>query len=162
VVILGRRGLTGISTAVHLRAPFVLFERKALGGHARTDERDGYRFDKTGHWLHLPIQVKQPSGSCSGPDGADRAQGQIFRGALTATLSEPLRVAARGDQECLLGHRREVGQATAAEPASSRTTAPLGADPKHSRSPTMRRSGVHPREITAAWCSRRACPTSSR
>ena len=53
VVILGG-GLTGISTAVHLRAPWLLFEREErLGGHARTDERDGYRFDKTGHWLHL-------------------------------------------------------------------------------------------------------------
>jgi protoporphyrinogen oxidase len=53
VVILGG-GLTGISTAVHLRAPWVLFEREErLGGHARTDEREGHRFDKTGHWLHL-------------------------------------------------------------------------------------------------------------
>ena len=53
VVILGG-GLTGISTAAHLRAPWLLFEREErLGGHARTDERDGYRFDKTGHWLHL-------------------------------------------------------------------------------------------------------------
>src|SRR4051794_18094204 len=53
VVILGG-GLTGISAAVHLKAPWVLFEKEArLGGHARTDERDGYRFDKTGHWLHL-------------------------------------------------------------------------------------------------------------
>src|SRR4051794_28591143 len=53
VIILGG-GLTGISTAVHLRAPWILLERdERLGGHARTDERDGYRFDKTGHWLHL-------------------------------------------------------------------------------------------------------------
>jgi protoporphyrinogen oxidase len=53
VVILGG-GLTGISTAMHLRLPWRLFEAEArLGGHARTDERDGYRFDKTGHWLHL-------------------------------------------------------------------------------------------------------------
>ncbi len=55
VVILGG-GLTGISTAMHLQAgiPWLLFEREdRLGGHARTDERDGYRFDKTGHWLHL-------------------------------------------------------------------------------------------------------------
>src|SRR5579871_679173 len=53
VVILGG-GLTGISAAVHLRSPWVLFEREErLGGHARTDERDGFRFDKTGHWLHL-------------------------------------------------------------------------------------------------------------
>src|SRR6266404_8613987 len=53
VVILGG-GLTGISAAVHLRAPWVLFEKEQrLGGHARTDEHQGYRFDKTGHWLHL-------------------------------------------------------------------------------------------------------------
>ena len=53
VVILGG-GLTGISAAMHLRRPWVLFEKDArLGGHARTDERDGFRFDKTGHWLHL-------------------------------------------------------------------------------------------------------------
>ena len=53
MVILGG-GLTGISAAIHLRAPWVLFEREErLGGHARTDARDGYRFDKTGHWLHL-------------------------------------------------------------------------------------------------------------
>ena len=53
MVILGG-GLTGISTAAHLDAPWVLFERDdRLGGHARTDERDGYKFDKTGHWLHL-------------------------------------------------------------------------------------------------------------
>ena len=52
-VILGG-GLTGISAAVHLRSPWVLLEKEArLGGHARTDEREGYRFDKTGHWLHL-------------------------------------------------------------------------------------------------------------
>src|SRR5262252_4931660 len=53
VVILGG-GLTGISAAMHLRAPWVLFEKESrLGGHARTDERDGYKFDRTGHWLHL-------------------------------------------------------------------------------------------------------------
>ena len=46
--------MTGISAAIHLRRPWALFEAEArLGGHARTDERDGYRFDRTGHWLHL-------------------------------------------------------------------------------------------------------------
>jgi phytoene dehydrogenase-like protein len=53
VVILGG-GLTGISAAMHLGAPWVLLEKNdRLGGHARTDEREGYWFDKTGHWLHL-------------------------------------------------------------------------------------------------------------
>src|SRR5262245_53217593 len=53
VVILGG-GLTGISTAYHLRRPWLLLEKEArLGGHARTDETQGFYFDKTGHWLHL-------------------------------------------------------------------------------------------------------------
>src|SRR5262247_2964382 len=53
VVILGG-GLTGISTAVHLKSPWVLFEKEdRLGGHARTDVSNGFHFDKTGHWLHL-------------------------------------------------------------------------------------------------------------
>ncbi|HJX53458.1 MAG TPA: NAD(P)-binding protein, partial [Polyangia bacterium] len=53
VVILGG-GLTGISTALHLRRPWVLFEREAkLGGLAVSEERDGFHFDLTGHWLHL-------------------------------------------------------------------------------------------------------------
>ena len=53
VVILGG-GLTGISAAIHLRRPWVLFEREAnLGGLAVTEERDGFHFDLTGHWLHL-------------------------------------------------------------------------------------------------------------
>jgi len=53
VVILGG-GLTGISTAFHLRRPWLLVEKEArLGGHALTDETRGFHFDKTGHWLHL-------------------------------------------------------------------------------------------------------------
>src|SRR6185295_3155220 len=38
----------------HLRRPWLLLEKEdRLGGHARTDETRGFRFDKTGHWLHL-------------------------------------------------------------------------------------------------------------
>src|SRR5260370_30973720 len=52
-VILGG-GLTGISTAYHLKRPWLLVEKEErLGGHARTDETRGFFFDKTGHWLHL-------------------------------------------------------------------------------------------------------------
>ena len=54
VVILGA-GLTGLSTALHLRhAPYLLVERgQRVGGKARSERRDGYTFDVTGHWLHL-------------------------------------------------------------------------------------------------------------
>ncbi len=53
VVIIGG-GLTGISAAMHLKRPWRLLERdEALGGLARTEKRDGFCFDHTGHWLHL-------------------------------------------------------------------------------------------------------------
>lgn len=54
VLILGA-GLTGLSTALHLRGrPFVLVEREdRAGGKARSERRHGFTFDVTGHWLHL-------------------------------------------------------------------------------------------------------------
>jgi protoporphyrinogen oxidase len=37
-----------------MRKPFVLVElQECVGGHARSQRRDGYTFDVTGHWLHL-------------------------------------------------------------------------------------------------------------
>ncbi|HFE45049.1 MAG TPA: amine oxidase, partial [Nannocystis exedens] len=53
VVVLGA-GLTGLAAAYHLQEPCVVAERESsVGGHARTNRRDGYSFDVTGHWLHL-------------------------------------------------------------------------------------------------------------
>lgn len=56
VAILGA-GLTGMSAAFHLRQERIacrLFERAPHpGGHAITVEEQGYRFDRTGHLLHL-------------------------------------------------------------------------------------------------------------
>lgn len=53
VVILGA-GLTGLSAASHLELPFRLFERgDRVGGHCVTIEDQGFRFDRTGHLLHL-------------------------------------------------------------------------------------------------------------
>jgi protoporphyrinogen oxidase len=53
-VILGG-GLTGLSAARHLREKsFLLVEREQrVGGHARSERREGHTFDVTGHWLHL-------------------------------------------------------------------------------------------------------------
>jgi protoporphyrinogen oxidase len=54
VVILGA-GLTGLSSALHLRrTPYLVAEREQrVGGKTRSERRDGYTFDVTGHWLHL-------------------------------------------------------------------------------------------------------------
>src|SRR4051794_23503834 len=47
VVILGG-GLAGISAAYHLKRPWLLLEKEErLGGHARTDQTNGFFFDKT-------------------------------------------------------------------------------------------------------------------
>jgi protoporphyrinogen oxidase len=53
VLVLGA-GLAGISAALALDGRYRLFEREARpGGLCRTDVRDGFAFDATGHWLHL-------------------------------------------------------------------------------------------------------------
>lgn len=54
VVIVGA-GLTGLSAALHLqdRDAFVLERDERVGGKARSERRDGFTFDVTGHWLHL-------------------------------------------------------------------------------------------------------------
>ncbi len=53
VQILGA-GLTGMSAGVHLGGDYEIHERQdRVGGLATTVEEDGYRFDRTGHLLHL-------------------------------------------------------------------------------------------------------------
>jgi len=54
VLILGG-GLAGLSTAFHLHRPWLLVEKESrVGGLVRTETmHGGFRFDPTGHWLHL-------------------------------------------------------------------------------------------------------------
>ena len=56
VAILGA-GLTGMSAALSLKAAGTdhrIFEKQGhVGGHCVTLEDSGYRFDRTGHLLHL-------------------------------------------------------------------------------------------------------------
>ncbi len=53
VLILGA-GLAGISAALHARSPYRLIEKSdRVGGLCKTDVREGFHFDATGHWLHL-------------------------------------------------------------------------------------------------------------
>jgi protoporphyrinogen oxidase len=167
VVILGG-GLTGISTAVHLDAPWVLFERDdRLGGHARTDERDGYKFDKTGHWLHLRDA------------GVKRLVEEILPGEMVP-IARRARIFSHGGltrfpfqanlhglppevvKECLLG----VIEAKVKAAAGTDTSDPKNFEDyclrhfgagisKHFMIPYNEKLwGVSPSEITAAWCSR--------
>ncbi|HET9958559.1 MAG TPA: FAD-dependent oxidoreductase [Polyangiaceae bacterium] len=56
VLVLGA-GLTGLSAALELQrqnlSVLVVEKQSQVGGHARTDEVNGFRFDRTGHLLHL-------------------------------------------------------------------------------------------------------------
>lgn len=166
VVILGG-GLTGISTAVHLRAPWVLFEREdRLGGHARTDERDGYKFDKTGHWLHLrDAGVKQlVEEILPGQMTPVARRARIFSNGVLTRF--PFQANLHGlppevIKECLLGvieAKVSGADAAAAEPKNFEEYClrHFGAGiSKHFMIPyNAKLWGVHPREITAAWCSR--------
>jgi protoporphyrinogen oxidase len=53
VLVIGA-GLAGLSAALHLGNGYRLVEKaNRPGGLCRTDARDGFFFDATGHWLHL-------------------------------------------------------------------------------------------------------------
>lgn len=171
VVILGG-GLTGISAAMHLQRSWVLLEKNdRLGGHARTDQRDGYWFDKTGHWLHLrDPYTKQLIADLLG-DKMVRIErkARIFsNGALTRF---PFQANLHGlppevVRECLLGyvqawHRRQSVLDAGGAPAPAKNFEDFcyqnfgDGISKHFMIPYNHKLwGVHPREITAEWCSR--------
>jgi protoporphyrinogen oxidase len=162
VVVLGG-GLTGISTALHLggRRPFVLFEQEErLGGHARTDQREGFYFDKTGHWLHLR-------------DDYTRALVSDLLGDQVTPVARNARVFSHGAltrypfqsnlhglppavvKECLLAY---LDRPQALEPRNFEEYClkHFGAGiARHFMVPYNRKLwGVEPGEITAAWCDR--------
>jgi protoporphyrinogen oxidase len=190
VVILGG-GLTGISAALHLRQPWVLFEREAkLGGLAITEERDGFHFDLTGHWLHLrDPAIKQlvaevlPVESRGEPAGrAGRAPSREGMGTLSGFPHQMVSVQRRARifshgvttlypfqanlyglppdviKECLLGVIEAKLQTTGAEPRNFEEYClrHFGAGiSRHFMIPYNEKLwGVHPRTITADWCSR--------
>jgi protoporphyrinogen oxidase len=168
VAILGA-GLTGMSAALTLRnkgIPFRIFERHGhAGGHAITLKDQGFRFDRTGHLLHLRdaemrdmvlgylkqdwVEVKRNSVVWS--------NGVYTRYPFQAnTFGLPPAVA----NECLMGFLKAHYT-----PASERKTpknfeefclATFGEGiSRHFMIPyNARLWGVHPSEITADWCQR--------
>jgi protoporphyrinogen oxidase len=163
VVILGG-GLTGISAALHLRRPWVLFEREAeLGGLVVTRERDGYFFDRTGHWLHLRDDGMKRLVAETLPDQMMEVARRARIFSHGATTLYPFQANLFGlppevVKECLLGVIEAKYQPTAAEPKNFEEYClrHFGQGiSKHFMIPYNERLwGVSPREITAAWCSR--------
>ncbi len=166
IVILGA-GLTGMSAAIHLKhagAPYRIFERQAhAGGHATTYQDDGYRFDKTGHLMHLR-------------DPEIRALVMKWVGANSVTVNRKSVIWTHGRYtrypfqantyglppevayECLMGFIKAQQSKENAAPKNfeefCHTHFGEGIS-KHFMIPyNARLWGVHPSEITADWCAR--------
>jgi protoporphyrinogen oxidase len=166
VAIIGA-GLTGMSAAFHLRQDGVdcrVFERLACpGGHAITLEEQGYRFDRTGHLLHLrdPGMRDLALRWIRGGVLEIQRQSRVFsHGVYTRypyqanTFGLPPEVAYRCVSDFVKAHvtpdkpspksfedfcRIHFGDAISEEFMIPYNT---------------KLWGVHPREISASWCSR--------
>lgn len=164
VVILGG-GLTGISTALHLKKPWVLFEReRQLGGLAVTREKNGYFFDRTGHWLHLRDQGMKDLVAQALPGQMVQVERKARIFSHGATTLYPFQANLYGlpsevVKECLLGViEAKLVPGGGPEPKNFEEYClrHFGAGiSKHFMVPYNERLwGVSPKEITAAWCSR--------
>lgn len=166
VAILGA-GLTGMSAAIHLDAakvPYRIFEALPhAGGHAITLEDSGFRFDRTGHLLHLrDPEMKQLVMRWLGDDWTVVHRKSLIwsNGVYTRypfqanTFGLPPDVA----NECLLGFLKAHFAKDRPAPANFEEfcLAHFGEGiSRHFMIPyNARLWGVHPREITAAWCQR--------
>jgi len=158
-------GLTGMSAAHHLKQDFALHERLAhVGGHAITLPQDGYRFDRTGHLLHLRDAAMRTwvEGLLEGDFVTVQRRSRIWsHGVYTRypyqanTFGLPPQVA----YECLNGylHARDL-EPSAPEPKTFEEFCLkyFGEGfSKHFMVPYNQRLwGVHPRDMTAEWCAR--------
>ncbi len=166
VAILGA-GLTGLSAAIELGERSVrhrIFERLAKpGGHAVTIEDNGFRFDRTGHLLHLKSDALRAQVlDWIGPDHVQVQRRSVIwsNGVYTRypfqanTFGLPPAVA----YECLNGF--------IAAHFAEHKPAPRNFEEyclqhfgegisKHFMLPyNARLWGVHPKEITSDWCQR--------
>ena len=167
VAVLGG-GLTGLSASLHLQRAGVqhrAFEREAVpGGHAITIEEQGFRFDRTGHLLHLRDPGMQALASELLPPAQYRKiarRSAIFsHGAYTRypfqanTFGLPPEVA----HECLSGFLAAYYAPHKPEPKSFEEfcLVHFGAGiSKHFMLPyNARLWGVPPSEVTSEWCQR--------
>lgn len=168
VQILGA-GLTGLSAAHHLlKAGFENFEIHEklgwVGGHAITLAEDGFRFDRTGHLLHLrdPEIGAWVRGLLEGQTVTAGRNSRVFsHGRYTRypyqanTYGLPPDIA----YECLMGYlEAQANQATIPEPTNFEEFCLkyFGAGfSKHFMIPYNQRLwGAHPKEMSTTWCQR--------
>ena len=170
VLILGG-GLAGLSTAFHLRRPWLLVEKESrVGGLVRTEVmHGGFRFDPTGHWLHLRDPgMKALVHEQLLPDGlvtVARRAAVFTRGVFTRfpyqvnTHGLPAEVVAENLVGFVEATAGEGGRALRErEPANFEEfiLRHLGAGfAKNFMVPyNTKLFGVPPRELSAAWCGR--------
>jgi protoporphyrinogen oxidase len=166
VAVLGA-GLTGLSAAFHLgraAVPHRIFERLPhVGGHAITLEDSGYRFDRTGHLLHLrDPETRALALSWIGDDWVEVQRKSLIWSSGTYTrypfqantFGLPPQVA----YECLAGF---IAAHHAKDQPAPRNFEEFCLQhfgegiSRHFMIPyNARLWGVHPREITADWCAR--------
>ncbi len=166
VLILGA-GLTGLSAAWHLRRAGVtcrLLERRGeVGGHATTLEDEGFRFDRTGHLLHLRDEEIRGLVERLLGDRLLRVQrrsrvyshGVYTRYPFQAnTYGLPPEVA----HECVMGFLEAKRTPPPREPENFEAFCLAHFGPGFSRHFLVPYNeklwGVSPREISAAWCQR--------
>ncbi len=166
VAILGA-GLTGMAAAFHLKqagVPFRIFERLGhAGGHAITVEEDGFRFDRTGHLLHLrDEETRKLVLSWIGDDWVDVERRSMIWSSGTYTrypfqantFGLPPQIA----YECLQGFLKAHFAQEKPTPKTFEEfcLAHFGEGiSRHFMIPyNTRLWGVHPSEITADWCAR--------
>ena len=158
-------GLTGMSAGHHLGEGFALHEQRPhVGGHVVTLEREGFRFDRTGHLLHLRDAEMRAWVERLLPGRMVRvhrnsrvwSEGVYTRYPYQAnTFGLPPQVA----YDCITGYlaaRERKAEAPAPHDFEQFCLQNFGAGfSKHFMIPYNQKLwGVHPREITAAWCSR--------
>jgi protoporphyrinogen oxidase len=166
VAILGA-GLTGLSAAIELdqrSVPYRIFEKLTVpGGHAVTREDNGFRFDRTGHLLHLKSDALRAQVlDWIGPDHLRVQRRSVIwsNGVYTRypfqanTYGLPPAVA----YECLSGFLNAHFAKDQPEPRNFEEfcLSHFGEGiSRHFMIPyNSRLWGVHPREITSAWCQR--------
>lgn len=158
-------GLTGMSAAHHLGGGYELHERQdRAGGHVITLEQDGYRFDRTGHLLHLRDDAIRAwvEELLAGRLVSVQRNSRVFsHGVYTRypyqanTYGLPPQVA----YECLQGYltaRERIDQVPEPKTFEQFCLKYFGEGfSKHFMIPYNQKLwGVHPRDITAQWCSR--------